>query len=316
MTGVQTCALPICFPVTITALELAFLREQYQKAGKKDDEIEKILKKKIEADLDMYKKQLDEDYSKDLVSKLMEGERDRRVNGRIPELQKIVDVMYLNLRGYETKIYPPETHLFYKAYLEETAKKIFDCKSTAQVLEVAEKIYEILLNEKGTQNQSDKERMEKIQKEIQQQGQGGQGQGQGQRKKLSKEEIEKLKEKVREKMQKEREERNKKRQQGADVEDFVKNKQKGESGEGKEQGEGKKGEGEGKEGKGEGKEGKGKEGEGNEQGAGQGKGEKKVKFRPGQTVKSLDHDGWGIVSSVSEENGQLVVEVDWETKAA
>ena len=169
---------------------------------------------------------------------LIDSEKERREKSTIGELQMIMDIVYLKLRGYDDEFYPPGVRAFAEDYVLETAKGIFKCKTTGDVLRVAEEIYEILTNEKGSQANADKARQEMIKKCKQQAGSGGSGtigKGQGQTGKLSKEEIEKLKEEAQEKERKAREERNKRRAEGADVEDFVKNKQgkkEGEEGEG------------------------------------------------------------------------------------
>lgn len=275
-------------------IQIEELKRTLRTSGASDQDVAKAVAEKNKRELAEKRKELLELYSEKLVDQLIDSEKERREKSTIGELQMIMDIVYLKLRGYDDDFYPPGVRAFAEDYVLETAKGIFKCKTTGDVLRVAEEIYEILTNEKGSQADADKARQEMIKKCKQQAGSGGSGtigKG-GQTGKLSKEEIEKLKEDAQEKEKKAREERNKRRAEGADVEDFVKNKQ------GKKEGE--EGEGEGEEGQKDGK-GKGEDGEG----------EVKTRFKPGMKVGSLDHDRKGIVVSVSVNNGEEEVEVDW-----
>ena len=294
----------------VPLIELEVFEKDLKKQGKSDEQIGKIKKKKIDKDLVDLKIKLLKDYSEKLVKQLIDSERKRRENAVIPEIQKIVDIIYLSLRDYKYDFYPDGIKAFAEDYLLETAKKVLDCRSTADTLKVAEEIYEILTNEKGSQDSLDQQRQEMIQKCGKGQGQGkGQGSG-GQEGELSEEEMEKRREKER----KEREERQKKREQGADVEDFVKNKNpecgscgaslsESDRESGKCPSCGKKLTEAEKSGQKEGQQ---------EAGSGSGDdGSIPTKFKIGQKVGSLDHDRKGVVTSVGIENGTEKVDIDW-----
>ena len=112
-------------------------------ANKPEKDIEKAIKIKNEKEIKELEKRLKEDYTDQLVKQLIESEKKRRENGTITELQKIMDVVYLKLRGYSDDFYPLGVRAFVTDHLEPVAKKIFDCKTTADVLKVAEEIYEV-----------------------------------------------------------------------------------------------------------------------------------------------------------------------------
>lgn len=267
-------------------IQIEELKKALRSTGTSESDIVKAVQEKNKKELTEKRKELLELYSDKLVNELIDSEKSRRENGTIGELQMIMDIVYLRLRGYEDDFYPQGVRAFAEDYILTPAKEIFKCKTTGDVLRVAEDIYEILTNEKGSQANTDKARQEMIKKFQQQAGSGGsgtisKGQSQG---KLSKEDLEKAKEEARKKEEKAREERNKKRAEGADVEDFVKNKQ------GKEE----------------------REEEGKEKGGDNKKGEIKTRFSPGVKVRSLDHNREGVVTSVAVTNGEEVVEVDWK----
>ena len=269
-------------------IQIEELKRTLRATGMADQDVVKAVQEKNKKELIEKRKELLELYSDKLVDQLIDSEKARRENSSIGELQMIMDIVYLKLRGYEDGFYPQGVRAFAEDYVIGTAKEIFKCKTTGDVLRVAEDIYEILTNEKGTQANADKARQEMIKKCKQQAGPGGSGApGKGQGGKLSKEELEKLKEEAQEKEKKAREERDKRRAEGADVEDFVKNKQ---GKEGEEKGEGKE--------KGDGKD--------------EGEGETKTRFKPGMKVGSLDHDRKGTIVSVSVNGEEEEVEVDWE----
>lgn len=265
-------------------IQIEAIKREMVKAGKTEQEIKKVIDEKNEREIKELEKKLHEDYTDKMVDQLIDSEKKRRKEGNITELQMIMDILYLRLRGYSDDFYPDSIKVFVEDYLYEIAKEILICKTTAEVLKVAEQIYEILTNEKGTQIEKDKKRQEMIEEMMKKKGQSGQGSGsgsgsgQGQRGKSSQDAVDKANEELRERERKKREERMKQRAQGKDVEDFVKNKQ----------------EGDGK--------------------AGKGKGEaEKCKFKVGQKVKSLDHDREGVVTSVNiDDKGKLKVEIDWK----
>lgn len=62
----------------------------------------------------------------------------------IPQIKQILDVMYLRLRDYDVNWYPQDIVDFVDEMIIDTAKEVYDCENTSQVLTVAEKVYKIL----------------------------------------------------------------------------------------------------------------------------------------------------------------------------
>jgi len=291
----------------VPLIELELFEKDLERQGKSNEDIKKIKKKKIDKDIAALKIEMLKEYSEKLVAQLIESERKRRENCVVPEIQKVIDIIYLSLRDYKYDFYPEGSRAFAEDYLLETAAKVLKCRSTADTLKVAEEIYEILTNEKGSQDSLDQQRQEMIQKCGKGQG-NDRGQGSGPGGELTDEEIEQQKEREK----KAKEERQKAREQGADVEDFVKNKNPecGSCGTSLSSSDRESGKcpGCGKdltaEEKSDGADGAGSSG-------GDSDGSIPTKFKVGQKVGSLDHDRKGVVTSVTVENGAEKAEISW-----
>jgi 23S rRNA maturation mini-RNase III len=113
-------------------------------AGKSNVEIEKEIEKDCRDELKGLIRTLrgagfSEEYIATEVEQLKQAQ-----SSPIAEVQKILDVLYLILRGYDYDWYPPEVTEYVDLYLLEVAEEVHTTKSSQEVLDVAIKIYNIL----------------------------------------------------------------------------------------------------------------------------------------------------------------------------
>ncbi len=69
---------------------------------------------------------------------------------RLPALQKVLDVLFLKLRGYDSSWYEPEINYYVDDHLLLIGEQIHNAKSTKEVLSIAKQVYEIITNGAGT----------------------------------------------------------------------------------------------------------------------------------------------------------------------
>jgi len=149
-------------------LRRAEKRKQMILDGKDEEEINEVLGAEGEKELKDLNKALKEaGFSKEYIQQELEKAKERQ-GITVPEVQKILDVIYLMLREYDYSWYPIETVELVKNEVLDTAKKVLTCKTTHDVLLVAEEVYNLITrNDKRTKRELVKEK----------EGQGKKGKG-------------------------------------------------------------------------------------------------------------------------------------------
>jgi hypothetical protein len=113
-------------------------------AGKSERDIEIEIERCCEIDLMRLERALKTaGFSQEYIKFELEQLK-RAQEAPLPEVQKVLDVIYLMLRKYDYKWYPVETIDFVKKNLIETSKEVYDCKNSQEVLDVAIKVYQLL----------------------------------------------------------------------------------------------------------------------------------------------------------------------------
>jgi len=140
-------------------LRRAEKRKQMILDGKTKEEIDEILGSEGEKEIKELNKALKEaGFSKEYIQQELEKAKERQ-GITVPEVQKILDVIYLMLREYDYDWYPVETVEFVKNEVLDTAKKVLTCKTTHDVLLVAEEVYNLITrNDKRTKRELVKEK--------------------------------------------------------------------------------------------------------------------------------------------------------------
>lgn len=135
-------------------------------AGKSDKEIAEAIEEDCKKELKDLVRTLraagfTEEYIEHEVEQLKQAQ-----GSPIAEVQKILDVLYLMLRGYDHSWYPSEVVEYVDLYLLEIGEEVHAAKSSEEVLEVAIKVYNILTDHeqklrKGAQKKAKNKRDDK-----------------------------------------------------------------------------------------------------------------------------------------------------------
>lgn len=118
--------------------------KQMTLAGKSQAVIEAAIAKDCQEEIVNLQKALEEvGFSKEYIQ--FEIDQLKKCQATpFPEVQKILDVVYLMLRKYECTWYPIEIIDFVERHLIETCKEVYNCKNSQEVLDIALKVYQIL----------------------------------------------------------------------------------------------------------------------------------------------------------------------------
>jgi hypothetical protein len=142
-------------------LRRAEKRKQMILNGKTEEEINETLEVEDEKEIKELTNALKEaNFSKEYIQQEVEKTKQRQ-DIVLPEVQKILDLIYLILREYDYDWYPIETVEYVKNEIIDTAKKVLTCKTTHDVLLVAEEVYNLITkNDKRTKRELVKEKEE------------------------------------------------------------------------------------------------------------------------------------------------------------
>ena len=121
--------------------------KELMQQGKSDKKIAKLVQEDCRKEVERLSKGLrDAGFSEEYIK--FETDQLKGSQGSpLAEISKIMDILYLQLRNYDSSWYPVEAIHYVEDYLLTIAKKVFDCKDTHEVLEVALEIYKILVED-------------------------------------------------------------------------------------------------------------------------------------------------------------------------
>lgn len=142
--------------------------QQLQEEGLSRPEIAKIIAKDCQKEVQRLASLLREaGFSENYIEYEVNQLKDNQTTPMV-EISKILDVLYLRLRDYPCEWYPAEIVFYVDKLLLETAKEVYECENTSEVLVVAEKLYEILDQDQENQRQQ-------LEEQQNQEGEGQEG---------------------------------------------------------------------------------------------------------------------------------------------